>query len=341
METLPFRIKIGVTGHRKGIPAAALREKLRSVLNLSQLNKGKTIPEDSIFSLCGQSTLEALRSLQKTPLTLCLYTALAEGADRIVTEPVMETEGAAMKVVLPLVQEEYEEDFETDESLNEFRLMLAQDPNPIRLRHKRLLEECLPEQVLDQRRNAYYNAGRFIVDECDVLIGIWDGLPSKGRGGTKDIIEYAKSVQRPIILINCHDVRKVELIGQLNFSPVMLNEFDHFNQFRPEEEIWKQYVKDLHHEYFNMEKFPEVSALDEDRKNEMVQYVFRPYAKASVLARHFKKRYMKVGLLIYVFSTVAVGIVLLSVIFNVMSVWAFVIEFLLLGCDLYLYSICA
>jgi len=331
METLPFRIKIGVTGHRKGIPEAALKEKLRSVLNLSHLTKGKSIPQDSIFSLCGPSTLESLRNLQKTPLTLCIYTALAEGADRIVSEPIMETENSVMKVVLPLVQEEYEEDFETEESLNQFRLLLSMDPNPIRLRHKRLLEECLPEEVLDQRRNAYYNAGKFIVDECDVLIGIWDGLPGKGRGGTKDIIEYAKSIQRPIILINCHDVSKVEFMGQLNFSPVMLTEFDHFNQFRPEEEIWKHYLHDLHKEYFDMEKFPEVNALDETRKNEMIQYVFRPYAKASILARYFKKRYMRVGLLIYVFSTVAVGIVLLSVIFNVLSVWAFVMEFLLLA----------
>ena len=330
MNSLPFRIKLGVTGHRTGIDADALKEKLRTILKLDIVTNGKP-PECSILTLCSPSSLKALRNLEGTPLAFCIYTALAEGADRIVADAVLEFDQAIAKVVLPLVEEEYEEDFQSADSLDDFRRLLRMDPNPVHLKKQRLLEEWLPDQVMEQRRNAYFNVGKYIVDECDVLIAVWDGLPAKGRGGTLDVIEYARSIQRPIIIINSQDVQQVKMEGQLIFSPVMLTEIDHFNQFQPEEELWKQYINDLDSEYFDPKRFPEVAGIDEARREQLSEHVFRPYAKASILARGFKKRYMRVGLSIYVFSSLAVAIVLISVIFDILHVWAFVLEFLLLS----------
>ena len=292
---------------------------------------GQSIPDYSILSLCSPSALEAIRKLKETPVAFCIYTALAEGADRIVAEAVLEFDHAIMKVVLPLTEEDYEEDFDTPESLDEFRRLMGMDPNPIRLRKRRILEESLPDQELEHRRTAYYNVGKYIVDECDILIAVWDGQPAKGRGGTLDAIEYARSVQRPIILINSHNCNVVKMEGQLSFPPVMLSEIEHFNSFHPEEEMWKQYLDDLDSEYFDPVKFPEMSGLDPARCEQLSQHVFKPYAKASMLARSFKKQYMRVGLMIYVFSTLAVGIVLVSVIFDILHVWAFVFEFILLS----------
>jgi|GEM_PF-443262 len=331
MNSLPFRIKLGVTGHRTGIDGDALKEKLRTILKLDLVANGNVITEHSVLSLCSPSSLKAIRNMEGTPLALCIYTALAEGADRFVADAVLEIDQAIMKAVLPLVEEEYEEDFLTADSLNDFRRLLQMDPNPLHLRKQRLVEEYLPDQLMEQRRNAYFSAGKYIVDECDVLIAVWDGLPAKGRGGTLDVIEYARSVQRPIILINSLDVQTVKMEGQLIFSPVMLTEIDHFNQFQPEEELWKQYINDLDSEYFDPKRFPEVASLDEARRAQLSEHVFRPYAKASILARGFKKRYMRVGLSIYVFSSLAVAIVLISVIFDILHVWAFVFEFLLLS----------
>ncbi|HZV45552.1 MAG TPA: hypothetical protein VFF90_13795 [Saprospiraceae bacterium] len=331
MSALPFRLKIGVTGHRSGLKADSLKEKVRSVLKMDVTGSGQSIPDYSFLSLCSPSALEAIRKLKETPVAFCIYTALAEGADRIVAEAVLEFDHAIMKVVLPLTEEDYEEDFDTPESLDEFRRLMGMDPNPIRLRKRRILEESLPDQELEHRRTAYYNVGKYIVDECDILIAVWDGQPAKGRGGTLDAIEYARSVQRPIILINSHNCNVVKMEGQLSFPPVMLSEIEHFNSFHPEEEMWKQYLDDLDSEYFDPAKFPEMSGLDPARCEQLSQHVFKPYAKASMLARSFKKQYMRVGLMIYVFSTLAVGIVLVSVIFDILHVWAFVFEFMLLS----------
>jgi len=48
---------------------------------------------------------------------------------------------------------------------------------------------------------SYYQAGRWIVDHCDWMVAVWNGLPSRGRGGTADIVAYARRTQRPLVHI--------------------------------------------------------------------------------------------------------------------------------------------
>lgn len=52
-----------------------------------------------------------------------------------------------------------------------------------------------------QDRNIY------MVDECDLLIGIWDGT----TGGTGNCVEYAKSISRNLIIINPKLILKLPL----------------------------------------------------------------------------------------------------------------------------------
>lgn len=52
---------------------------------------------------------------------------------------------------------------------------------------------------------SYYAAGKWIVDHCDRMIGVWNGLPAKGIGGTADVVQYAKEVGRGIALVNPAD----------------------------------------------------------------------------------------------------------------------------------------
>ena len=48
----------------------------------------------------------------------------------------------------------------------------------------------------------FYEAGKFIAEESDVLLAIWDGKHSKGLGGTADVVEYAASRAKSIVHIN-------------------------------------------------------------------------------------------------------------------------------------------
>ena len=51
------------------------------------------------------------------------------------------------------------------------------------------------------RRDAYANAGRYVVDHCDLLIAVWNGEPSRERGGTAEIVQYALKQNRPILRV--------------------------------------------------------------------------------------------------------------------------------------------
>ena len=40
------------------------------------------------------------------------------------------------------------------------------------------------------------------VNGADVLIAVWDGQPARGKGGTADVVDYAKSLGKPLVVID-------------------------------------------------------------------------------------------------------------------------------------------
>ena len=49
---------------------------------------------------------------------------------------------------------------------------------------------------------SYRAAGHYIVDQVDLLVAVWDGLPAAGTGGTADVVSYARLRGRPVHHIN-------------------------------------------------------------------------------------------------------------------------------------------
>ncbi len=139
---VPYRIKIGVTGHRKDLPPVdLLKEKIRSVLGYREWNETGNIKPDSVFSLLTADTLTHLKNIKNTPVALSILTALAEGADRIVAQTVLETAGSMAEVVLPLSEDDYLQDFKTEASKKEFKKLMQSDPYPVRLRNRNLQDQ--------------------------------------------------------------------------------------------------------------------------------------------------------------------------------------------------------
>lgn len=65
--------------------------------------------------------------------------------------------------------------------------------------YRELLEKCDERVVLSEH---YYNGcmqkrNRYLVDNCDVLLAIYDGKP----GGTKNTVKYAAAKSRKLIII--------------------------------------------------------------------------------------------------------------------------------------------
>jgi hypothetical protein len=48
------------------------------------------------------------------------------------------------------------------------------------------------------REDAYLAGGLALVDDVDVLVALWDGEPSRGRGGTAEVVQYARDTGTPV-----------------------------------------------------------------------------------------------------------------------------------------------
>lgn len=181
-QALPFQLTIGVTGHRKLQNIESLKNTLQAVFEDIRLKNS-------------DGTL--------TPLKWCALTPLAEGADRLIANEILKQDkDNSMKVVLPLTIEDCLETFSTEDSKAEFLMIMSKTKSPLSLREKSLKEEFPEEMIGEARTRAYEDAGRFVVDHSDILIALWDYKPARGRGGTAEIIEYAKKMKCPIYLID-------------------------------------------------------------------------------------------------------------------------------------------
>jgi hypothetical protein len=165
---LPFRLWVGVSGHRDLPPDPLLEERVRQVLDRLR----RSLPASA-----------------QTPLRLGVVSALAEGADRLVAREVLAEEGALLEVALPLPREEYLGDFPTRRSREEFLELLG----------RASVVTVVPDA--GGREEAYAEAGRSTVDRCDALVAVWDGAPSRGVGGTADAVARARDRKVPLYWI--------------------------------------------------------------------------------------------------------------------------------------------
>ena len=163
------RLRIGISGHRPPLVTAdhpALTSEISKAI---------------------EYITQKLAVRPDIPLTV--VSSLAEGADRLVADQVLAREGARLEVVLPLAEDDYLDDFKSGESKTDFKRLLAYDSNHDVVRNA------------TSREHAYELAGRAVADRSDVMIIIWDGKESRGRGGTAEILTYVEHWHRPVVLI--------------------------------------------------------------------------------------------------------------------------------------------
>ena len=116
---------------------------------------------------------------------------MADGADRVVAKHILEEYNAKLIVPLPFEEYEYQKDFSKD-SKKEFEKLIAKADRV----------DTISDIDKISKDKAYLKAGEYVVDNCDILIAIWDGEDARGVGGTADIVEYAKQCKKAILYIN-------------------------------------------------------------------------------------------------------------------------------------------
>jgi hypothetical protein len=156
---------VGVTGHRTLAHAGEVARQVDAVLD--RLLDGGAVP--------------------------VAVSSLAEGADRLLAERVLARPEGRLEVLLPLEVDDYALDFDGPGSVAAFNDLVAA-ADEVRV---------IPRPPDDDgtREAAYERAGRAVLERCEVLVALWDREPSRGRGGTAELVADARERGIPVEVV--------------------------------------------------------------------------------------------------------------------------------------------
>jgi hypothetical protein len=176
-----FALSVGIIGHRPNrLPEdgrAAVEHRIDEVLALLR------------------KAAEAARGRYPTfftdaPVTLTMISALADGADRMAARAALRN-GFALASALPFPIADYEKDFPDPASREEYADLLAHSGRTL----------VLPGDHHREPRD-YQSVGRLVIDNADIILAVWDGGASGGRGGTTELVERAAAIGVPIVHVD-------------------------------------------------------------------------------------------------------------------------------------------
>lgn len=129
---------------------------------------------------------ESIRRVVGSSEDLVGVCSLAVGADQMFATEVL-AGGGDLLVVVP--SHRYETTFSNEEDRRAYEELLGQAASVETLDYDAPSEE------------AFFAAGRRVVQCSDVLLAVWDGRPAAGLGGTADVVAYARDLGRTIEII--------------------------------------------------------------------------------------------------------------------------------------------
>ncbi len=133
---------------------------------------------------------------------LVLLSGIAEGADRLAAFAAL-GRGWSLRSILAFHRTRFEADFPEPFAVGEFRALLAASE---------AVEEPKKGAHVRRPEDGYDAVARRLVASSDVLIAVWDGEGSRGKGGTVDVIEQAHARGIPVIWVHA---RKAQLPRRL------------------------------------------------------------------------------------------------------------------------------
>ena len=132
----------------------------------------------------------ALRHLEdfltELPEPFRVVCALAAGADQFVAQWALD-HGGSLDLVVPCSG--YERSFATATARANYQRLSS------------LADERETLDFLEPSEVAYLEAGKHVAEACDWLLAVWDGEPSRGLGGTGDIVQFAEGVGKHVAVV--------------------------------------------------------------------------------------------------------------------------------------------
>lgn len=171
----PVIFRVGFTGHRpERLPGVAewpaIQEKLKNILLEIAL-----LAKDTVRAECD--------------VHLRLLSQLAEGSDRLAAQAAWDA-GFQVDAILPFPVEKYREDFKEEKSREQFDEM-----------RRKCRSKLILDYTGDHRDDGYAMSGELLLQQCDVLLAVWDGGESKGPGGTTHMMDAALRQGLPVVVV--------------------------------------------------------------------------------------------------------------------------------------------
>lgn len=112
--------------------------------------------------------------------------SLAAGADQIFAREIIR-QGGTLIAVIPSA--DYETTFDTPEALGQYHHL------------KETAKETIELDFDAPGEEAYWAAGKRVVELSDEVLAVWDGEQSGGLGGTADVVAFARQRHIPVIVV--------------------------------------------------------------------------------------------------------------------------------------------
>jgi len=225
-----FALAIGIVGHRlehwddakddekEGIDRRPVRTEQLQKIAVDVHLALKAIKSAAIKAYHDHEELfdDTPDAKQREP-ELALVSTLADGADTIAAEAALDL-GYALDVPLPFALTDYEKDFSSDavdghEPLQDFRTLVGKARSVLQLPGQRRTEADTKQQGNLKESRAYEAAGLTVLSQADILLAVWDGQRSRGRGGTAEMVAEAARQRIPIIHIDANGEAAPRILG--------------------------------------------------------------------------------------------------------------------------------
>lgn len=134
--------------------------------------------------------------VREVPGEWIALSSVARGSDQLFVREARAA-GLSWHAILPLPRAEFAKDFTADEWAAVEEMLAGAD-------HVRVIHEY------GDREDSYLDCGVETTNGADVLLAVWDGNQARGKGGTAEVVQYAKSVGKPVLVIDprTHAVRR-------------------------------------------------------------------------------------------------------------------------------------
>lgn len=210
----PLVLRVGVTGHRPdpkkcSDPDQTDLFKLAGQIfeRIADAFDGVADTHADVFALSSDAPGAQRRG------TLRVVSALAAGADQWLAKTAVDP-GYELQCPLPFRRHEYRHDFKgDDESAKKYDELLAKATAVCEL-DGRIGTDAKGDRLPDNQ--SYEAVGRLLLDQSDILVAIWDGHDSQGKGGTGQVVSEALDRGIPVVWIGWapkHEWRLLDLPG--------------------------------------------------------------------------------------------------------------------------------